>query len=496
MTRPNSQLLIQMKDMSVTAPSSLQVENYWATQRQNLALLEKAEKPDYVINQVRRELSDILEQSLLIYPPTLNDLGLYEEMSYIEKQQRLDIWQTGKINTPREQRFLNFMKENADKGRKATWRWRVIQEMESKKDWYPFFVTLTLDPTLVEKHYPSCKEFWQQGKEFRLWKRKIVKTVCRQLGHPPAHKKTKKFPYRPESDYMTYFGVIEHGKSREHHHMHLLVWLREIPNSWKQDPNRYIRDPQQRTRVKCSSLSGYWKWSLPAYSCANYFRTKGDVWSRLDKPFGYPIDKNTLQPMQIGDISQGANYVIKYLQKGHKEWNHRVKATRNLGLKKIKEVIKSLPQAVTEALTWRPLNSSLHHLVSLTHSAPLVLVRSEAKRRHFSNLLEAKSLDLTMLLQKNYNSFTKMLRSVRDGARPDRMPSQDLYDWVSQHLPAPNGYCELRLLEANQALTKYFPKPVRKINPITQAANNGFTLSIQNRSTQNCTRKPRIFGAT
>jgi hypothetical protein len=367
------------------------------------------------------------------------------------------------------------MKDTQQETRKTNWKWRVEQEMEEKRHWHPFFITLTLDHTKVEKYYESTEAFWKEGKEFRKWIRDLAELSASLEGHPPPRKKTKEFGYRPESDYVTYVCILEHGKSREHHHAHAIVWIKNIPGSWKDCPNRYIRDPAKRVKRICKPLSVMWPWSAydtetgdylsPAY----YFRTNSDIW----ESYGHctPIDKKTRKPVYLGGSRQAAAYLMKYLQKDHKQWKHRVKATRNLGMMKLKEVIKSLPMAVTEALSWRPNSYNQHHLVSMTHSVPLGLVRQTAKRQHFSNCLEQNLLDFQSLMITNTGSFTRMLKSVKRGARPDKMRFQDCYDWVCQFLPVQKGYSETLQLAANECLREYFPRNIyRETNKL--GANN------------------------
>ena len=476
--------------------SPAQVMQYWSTQRQNVQLMRRAEIPESTIDNYMAELQDILESPILNYPLTLSELGLDPESTYKEKKEILGISTAPFVESINQKRLDAFLKDKALQSRKANWSWRISQEVDDKQraGWYPFFITLTIDPRRVEKEYESTLAFWKEGREWRKWIRSLVNVVCEELGHPPAHKKTRQFGYRPESDYVTYVGVIEHGKSREHHHAHVLVWMREIPSSWKQDPNRYVRDPKQRVNRECKPLSTMWKWSLPGLSPANYFRTKGDVWSKLGH--GYPIDSNTGRPVIVGGPRQAAAYVTKYLQKELKEWHHRVKATRNLGLHRLKVEIKKLEAETVEALTWRPQSSSHLHLVSLIHSVPIGLMRSIAKQVDFSNKLEQGRLVFRDLMSSNTQVYSKMLKSVQAGVRPDRMRSSEFYDWVCGHLGGQKGYCEKRMLEAHSNFKEKFKRNLVNINSTVLGANDGSTSSIQNRSKKDRTSRSCIYRAS
>ena len=462
-------MVIVDENGEIKGSSPGQIFQYFENARSDLHLLRRAKIPESTIDALEAEYSDILVSKILTYPSTLTGLGLSREMGYQDKKEALGIPAYVPVYSEAESKFIKMMKYQADGTRKAKWKWRIVQEMIDKSSWYPFFITLTIDPSRFDP-----KMVWEEGREFRKYIRRLVNIVCKEVDHPPAHKKTRykgrEFDYRPESEYLTYFGVIEHGKSREHHHMHLLVWMREIPSYWKKDPNRNISDPSKRSHRNCTKLRSEWDLCQPGRSTATYFRTKGDIWSKIG--FSYPIDEKTGKPIKCGDRIQGANYVIKYLQKEHQEWHHRVKATRNLGMKRLKEQMTLMTSEKLEALSWRPKNYGQHHLVTTIHSVPLGLMRCIAKQIIFARQLERSQLDLRTLLNSNKGIFMEMLRSVRNGARPHRMLSQDCYDWVCRHLPAEKGFCEKRFLEAHRTLKRIYPPDKRIQNQIILGANN------------------------
>lgn len=448
---------------------------YWAQMRTNLALLERAERIDEKqIARLRAELRDILDLGILSYPPTLKIAGIDPDMSLSEKKLALDVTPFAFHNDD-EKRFLKDMSYKADLTRKANWSWRIGQEAAEKNEeqWHPFFVTLTVDPkkTGEGKKYESPKELWQKGREFRLYIRKLAELVCKELRHPPPRKP----PYAPESDYVTYAGVIEHGKSREHHHAHIVVWLRAIPSAWRICPNAGIKNPAARTRNECVPMSALWEWSSNdpktgrSLSPALYFRSIGDVWS-IKYEFCLPLKNG--KPMKVSVPRTAGAYITKYLSKEHQEWHHRMKATRNLGMGRLKNLLRIADKSVVEALSWRPIKSSTNFSAMQTHSIPSGLLRSEAKRQNYLNRWRLNQLDLTTLLQSNCETFKSMLESVRAGARPDRMASSDFYDWVGQFLPVPNGYSEVRLLAAHTFVGSVFPREKKVVgNHVSIGAN-------------------------
>ena len=429
---------------------------YWAKIRSNMRMAARSNiVSELAYERLREELSDILDSGVLTYPHTLEQLNITDDMTYSERMKAFDLKPFKARHDTNQLKFVKDMDFKAQAIRKSNWSWRIGEEAEQlqSEGWCPFFVTLTVDPLKADP-----KRLWMEGRELRKYIRRLANVVCKEMGHPPSHKP----PYRPESNYIRYAGVIEHGKSREHHHGHFIVWLRRIPSSWSVCPNAGIRNPERRTKNECLPMRTYWTWSLPGLSKALYFRSIGDIWETKFN-FVLPMDEKSGQPMRVSVPRVAGAYITKYLSKEHKEWHHRMKATRNLGMTKLRQVVSELQNPVVEALTWRAKTSQLNTSLMTMSSVPLGLLRSVAKRQDYFNKFSLNQMDLRMLLQSNYGIFTKMLRSVKAGARPDRMGSLDYFDWVGQLLPAQPGYSEQRQIAAHAAIGIQFP-PIKKIS--------------------------------
>ena len=461
------------------------VEKFWAEMRSTAYLFHRSPHPSQIQrHKLVRQLGDILGKRIITYPPVYSEFGIGADTPYRVKKEILLRSFSTQPPDESEKRFMKFMINKAAQAQKANWTWRITQEAEAKQTagWYPFFVTLTVDPKRTDP-----ERLWREGREFRKYIRRLANIAAEQLGHPPPHKKTKYFGYRPESDYVTYAAVIEHGKSLEHHHAHLMVWMREIPSLWKIDPTRG-RLPTARTERECRPMRQLWPWSIPSQCPSLYFRSKGDIWSKMG--FVTPIDNTEVfksgkenpnfgKPIKINPVEAVGNYVTKYMQKGTRLWNHRMKCTRNLGMQKIKQIMEKLDEQTIEALSWRPQESSQLRLVSSIHSVPQGLIRSLAKRRLFQIRYQSNSLDLKSLMKTNYEHYSQMLKSVRDGARPDRMPSAEFYDWLQSFLPVESEFCEKRLLDSHRKMAYHFPRKVFAPPPIVIGANEiGFTQCI------------------
>lgn len=129
---------------------------------------------------------------------------------------------------------------------------------------------------------------------------------------------------------------------------------------------------------------------------------------------------------------------------------------------RLRETIRNLPIAVVEALTWRAEDSRLNTSLMRISSVPLGLMRSEAKMQHYFNLFRQNRLDMTTLLQSNYGIFSRMLMSVKNGVRPERMDSVDYFDWVGGLLPVQREYSRERQIAAHLAIGLVF-KPECKV---------------------------------
>lgn len=236
-------------------------------------------------HRAKRECTLNLAQGNLIYPPSLKALGLYEGMPLPLRKEALGANELAHEPTEAELEFQDMLATQGRKNVKSNWIWRIGQECVEKaqEGWYGFFVTLTVDPSRC----PDSRAMWQEGREFRKYMEKLAKVASKACGMPRAIHNGASV-----RDFVHHVGVIEHGKSNQHHHMHLLIWMRDIPASWKQCPNKGIREPRYRINDWCRPMATYWPLSLPGIGRAKYFRHEGDMWSRHGFVLPYDPKKN------------------------------------------------------------------------------------------------------------------------------------------------------------------------------------------------------------
>jgi hypothetical protein len=418
-----------------------------AEMRTNLNLMERAGVPALVVKKAHDECVDYLARTILIYPPSLKAVGLHEGQPLPERKNALGIFPARMEETPATQEFQDMLATAGRAQIKSNWIWRIGQECLEKalEGWYGFFVTLTVDPARVA----DSEAMWREGREFRKYIRRLARVAAKESGHAKAIQNGASC-----ADFVQHVGVVEHGKSRHHHHMHLLIWMRDIPASWKVCPNRGIANARHRTHDWCRPMSTFWPNSVPGLGRAKFFRHEGDMWSRHG--FALPYDPKKQRVVRIHHPEKAGLYIAKYMDKDDKVWTHRVKATRNLGMTRLRKILMQMHWKKVEALSWRPRTYSLSTTAQTIHTVPPGLLRLTAKQEIFCRKWANNTLDWETLLSESYDSFSAMLKSVRDGDRPKRMRSKEFYDWVTKHLREPVGYCEKRYRKALASLGVHF----------------------------------------
>ena len=433
---------------------------HWTMKYRNIIrLLHHAELPSPTIEAVIAQTRHLLDNRNFKHPPLLTRMGIYPTDKIPDIKTKLGIEQIVRQRTPRQKQLLDRMYQAQKTSAQTNWIFRIGAGTRDLADWYPFFVTLTLDPSIV----PDYDNFWKKPKQGRSnWEkylRRVSKVVTGTLGEEPFWKQK---PLGRMSDYVQYVGVIEHGKSRHHHHVHALMFLREIPESWKRCPNAGIAIPENRTFRDCRAFETLWPYSRPGLSPHRYFRFTNDKWSKLGHVT--PVDLETREAIKIRPPEAAGAYLGKYMNKDEKAWQHRTKATRNFGKKRLSALLDKMSMEELAYLAMRPHN--LNTCLSLTkiHTVPLGLLRSEAKTHLFSRQLGSRQLDTTNCLQSSSTGFQKMLSDVQRGIRPDRMTSTQFYGWVGKHLGADSAYCDHQLELVHAKVSEVFPRHFYKEN--------------------------------
>lgn len=387
--------------------------------------------------------------------------------------------------------FNAVMQKGTEGMRQQAWKFRIGEEMALRQSegWYPFMGTLTVDPKLfpyygtkdnkpdpangkTEPLYATIPDMWNKGRALQYHFDALAREVCRQMGHPAFNKKNR---LHNRNWYLRRFSVLEHGQSREHHHVHYVAWLRAVPSSWTQDPNRGIRNPKARTHVTCKAACGHNRgektrlWPFGRIQI-DYFRTVGDIWS-TKHGFITPISSKTGEAIRIRPPQEAGGYFVKYLTKDKKEWNHRVKSTRSLGLDSLNEYIDKAPIEEVEVLSWRPPTYQTYMNIQALTRIPLAFVRARAKQQLFYLQYLQGQLDPNKESHLSENVYASMISAVKQGQRPDRKNGQDFYNWLSKFLELPENYNYDIFEDAYYRIGEQFP-PNQRARPIIRIGAN------------------------
>lgn len=432
-------------------------EEYWTRIRSDLALCERSESVSeaYMLSTVGPELErlhDTLEYDTPIlgllkqfYPPSLRRIGLEPEMSLEKRKAILGLspkWVEEDKQIIELQRWLH---AGVKKKQASWWNFRAGEAARFYGDlgWFPFFITLTVDP---KRHDPV--QLWREDKAWA----KYIKTLAR-VSMTACGVSAKKQRYLSNRNYIAYFGQLEHGKSGNHHHAHLLVWFRNIPDSWKMDPNWHLHG-EVATNRRCPPLESFWPYCDPAQRPGIYFWHQDCVWQHMGHKI--PVDEKSGHGLKLLAPEFAGGYLSKYMSKEDKPWWHEAKATHGLGLERL---TRHLKQTSTKGLIQlaRFKEPDLRHLIQTTISVPDGLLRLHAKTEIYCRTYPKMTLE--QLTQAKQKAWPEMARSVKAGLKPHRMRSEAFSLWLQDVLPQEtNEYCEEAFFEAFEPFAMTFNK--------------------------------------
>ena len=375
-------------------------------------LLRKVDLP-----AAERMDADVLNQlevlNLIQIPLILKEFGIDWSTSLADRRRILKIPSFSQSPALRriDAKLYDWCVKSASAQRRQSWIWRVGEEAAARDaaNWYPFFVTLTVDPKVYD-----ARTVMGDGIEWNRYRERVSEIARRCVGVSQS---------APVGSYFRSVGVVEHGKSRAHHHIHALLWLAGIPDSWTIDPN-FGRVLPNATDVL--PLKAVWPWG--SVTKAEAFRYASDIWSR---DLGWRWSMPNGQPRRALPVFASGAYLFKYLQKESKEWKHRVKSSRGLGLSRLWKWLNTLAPMSLLLLSLPPMTREQLTL-SVNCGVPSSLMRQQARRMLMRKLWASPSLRsrLMMMYQmRNYSGYQKMLVSVGNGARPWSMDLEELQDW-------------------------------------------------------------------
>ncbi len=215
-----------------------------------------------------------------------------------------------------EEVYLENLVVMARRSKKSQYLWRLNMQLDESifKKWYIIMNTLTVAPLKTNK-------VWVKGSTaFKLYIQKFDR-ISKKENH-------------------VYFAVVERGSKGNREHIHVIHCLKEVPESWKVDPNRSLPEPYKR---QIDSLFSWWSFGYSAPIAVRI--SHNDAWGQINFRWPVKIVENISLPLSVSNAGKLANYLSKYitkslLEKGGSRW--KIRQRQNLGMNIINSSINSL----------------------------------------------------------------------------------------------------------------------------------------------------------
>jgi len=365
----------------------------------------------------------------------LKKRGVGPEVSYAERKSNLNVFDTSKKISEDEKKAQDYMAQGARLNRAKNWQWRLqVAISEAVKDnWYPMFGTYTVDEKRLPNECLTRDDLWTKTPAWDRFVKKFKTEIADKCGYG---RKPEKWP--KGETFFKYMAIIEHGKTGGHPHVHVIWLCKDIPKKWKVDPNQNNR---HYANVDIPGASALWshgqqRCTMGLFMCGSWFTENWKI----------PINQTSGEPQKIGGAGSVAGYIGKYLTKGEtKKWNHRVKATKSLGLKDLYKKLKEMQElSLLLGLAVRPMEYQKWMGLQMKTSIPLGLLREKSKetlliRLHGSGKRRGWNYLKETWTKRPQKFYTSLMQSVKDGAKPWKDTPEQRYSLFTQIMEEVKG---------------------------------------------------------
>ncbi len=348
-------------------------------------------------------------------------------------------WITKKSKlTDVERIYLNKLELNAQKAKKQehVWRINIALEIALKNNWYIIFNTLTVNPE--RRNYV----FQRNSKAFAEYI-KLFDKISTKENHQ-------------------YYGVVEYGSSTGREHYHTLHMLKEIPETWKKDPNLASIHATKREIDQVKSL---WKYG---YSSPIAVRTDiTDAWAQLGFRWPVTLLNGQIVANKSGSASKLANYVSKYITKSQlqKEYKQcKPKIRQQLGMQIINQSLQKmtvsqlnlmleLSRMKVLTIHYKMIPSQL--LISATHRYVVKLLQKDNKHIQLMSLTPRPSLMSVLRDSMRMITVRKSLKIISSPIssfkRQELFNIQKIIDYTTVQLTGFLEYPETKAIQGSHA---------------------------------------------
>lgn len=449
--------------------------------RSSDALLRKSRlvAKSNLLHRTSLQLRQLLEGDTALTPLELKDIthsltkcGLGPERPYGAKKTRLGI-ASGKRQydddecvkgVAPDKQLSDYLEDSARQTRKSEWIYRVVNETERCIDdkWFPLFGTYTVDPAVLpELGLLHRDEVFTDANAWDKFIKRFKAEIADCLGYG---RKPSKWP--PTRSWFRYFACIEHGQSGEHPHIHCLFFLKGIPDGWKHDPNYGNRF---NLLFDIPAASALWEYGEQKET-KGLFVTGSWFAENWETPVKYEDGK--FREITVGNPAIVAGYIGKYMGKGAQiKWTngkyHRVRATKSLGMDKIRLALLDCPLRLLLAASKRVEDYSQVMAIQSRTSVPLSLLRRQSKtelmrRLHSLKARLAERYLLKIWTREPSEFYTKLLKLAETGVRVNAMMPSERYRLYTQIMAESDSmaHCRPWLSEFAQWVAGTFPERV------------------------------------
>ena len=323
-----------------------------------------------------------------------------------------------------------------------------LLELLKRRGWYQMFVTLTIDPKYYDGFVADgCKNLNVAFKEFI---RKIQRHCVKSVYGSYSRRGGKNLDCAEEYDKLfRYFAITEPGAENGRLHMHVFMLYKndvdfpfEVKDANKDLPvgeriNREakIREFRQWWSEKGDGIEVRKGGTLYGFVNDVIFRIdEDDAWGK--KGFVWPDNKETRQPLQVGNKVSVANYLTKYFRKwtgdsdAYRDSNGKIyifktKKSRKFG----SDILNEILDWIEEYGGWEMYNRMFRFGCPVfeirDYVLPIKKIRVMAEKRINKKLSLALSIDSIRNCPSKMNVIQNS-RKMLDGKRKSKNLNEDV----------------------------------------------------------------------
>lgn len=292
---------------------------------------------------------------------------------------------------------LEQMKHQMRESRSRAYVAMAYQEAKfaERNGWFPIMATLTVD----DGHLARAGErsvFSTHG--WRLYVQRFREMVRKVCGGPNRG-------YRHE-DYARYMCAVEWGSKNGRCHIHVLWFCKDLPASWKRDPNFGLEVPDRREIRPASLGNGLELWIYGIEQHKIVRSHSSDTWG-YKCGHCWPVDE-AKKPLVTAGALGVAMYIGGYLTKpgGTGSWAARMRMSKGFGVDYVDDALRKLPRSLRRPICALGTNVDWADKARRRLELPISLVSRRMKRIRYEECLKAKPGLVSTMVARDYEPYS------------------------------------------------------------------------------------------